>query len=176
MLTLENLSNIDGLTQIHNRRSFDEYLDREFLRSERGKLPISIAMIDIDHFKLYNDSYGHQAGDDCLRVVAQSLPHILKRPGDMAFRNGGEEFGVILPYTNLEGAMVIGDMLRANIEALQIPHKASLTAKYVTVSIGVATWDDGGGSKKELLDSVDKALYQAKANGRNCVMVYRAEE
>jgi len=170
MLLLENLSNIDGLTQIHNRRFFDETLMREFQYTRRNKIPLAVALCDLDHFKAYNDLYGHQAGDECLKTVAQVFASLLKRPGDVVARYGGEEFGIVLPYTNLEGALAICNSLRAKIESMQIPHKANSIAEYVTVSIGVAVYAGEESSQEMFVKRADEALYLAKSQGRNMVL------
>lgn len=170
MQILEDLSNLDGLTQIHNRRYFDETLAREFSYSKRHQTHLSVAMCDIDDFKAFNDSYGHQAGDDCLKQVAQTLASVLKRPGDLVARYGGEEFSVILPYTDSAGALIIGKLLQSNIEALRITHKAGKASHYVTISIGVATYHGEDISKKTLVNNADQALYKAKASGKNFVI------
>jgi diguanylate cyclase (GGDEF)-like protein len=169
MQTLEDLSNLDGLTQIYNRRYFEETLVREFLYSKRNKAAMSVAMCDIDDFKAFNDTYGHQAGDYCLKQVAQTLNRVLKRPGDLVARYGGEEFCIILPYTDSAGALLVGQLLQSKIESLQIPHRASKVSNYLTVSIGIATshGDDINGSA--LVNKADQSLYKAKASGKNCV-------
>ncbi len=169
---LEQQSQIDGLTQIYNRRYFDEYLDREILRSRRAKTPLSILIGDIDHFKPYNDHYGHQAGDDCLKLVAKTLQELLKRPGDIVARYGGEEFVVVLPNTDLAGAQMLGETIRAKIEELELPHAASDVRAVVTISLGIGCW---AAAEKEitanqLLESADQALYRAKSAGRNQVV------
>jgi diguanylate cyclase (GGDEF)-like protein len=167
---LEALSLLDGLTQIHNRRYFDEYLQREFLAARRRKMPLSVLICDIDSFKAYNDSYGHQAGDECLKQVAQALRSVLKRPGDLVARYGGEEFAVILPDTSSAGALTLGDLLRAKVESLHIPHRASQVSEYVTISLGLAAEIPTAGNQNALLHRADRALYQAKAQGRNAVV------
>lgn len=170
MQILEDLSNLDGLTQIHNRRYFDETLAREFSYSKRNKTHLSVAMCDIDDFKAFNDSYGHQAGDDCLKQVAQTLASVLKRPGDLVARYGGEEFSVILPYTDSAGALIIGNLLQSKIESLRITHKAGKASHYVTISVGVATYHGEDISKNTLVKNADQALYKAKASGKNFVI------
>ena len=170
MQVLENLSTTDSLTGLFNRRYFDEYITREFSHSKRNKHPLSIAICDIDNFKLYNDTYGHLAGDECLKEVAQALSSILKRPGDIVARYGGEEFGIVLPYAQIEGALVIGNLLRAKIESLGLPHKASQVSNYVTVSIGITTYfGDDDMDLNNLLNFADQSLYKVKSNGKNHV-------
>lgn len=169
MQVLENLSILDGLTGIFNRRYFDEEITREFLYSKRNKHPLSIAICDIDNFKLYNDTYGHLAGDECLKAVAQTLRSALKRPGDFVARYGGEEFSIVLPHTGTEGALVIGDLLRTNIESLRLSHKSSQVSDYVTVSIGITTYFGDDIGLNSLLNFADQSLYKAKSNGKNRV-------
>ena len=166
---LERQSQIDSLTQIHNRGSFDVYLHREFLRSRRQHSPLSVILCDVDYFKSYNDLYGHQAGDSCLRQLAAVLKETVKRPGDLAARYGGEEFVIVLPDTTAGGAHALADLVRANVEALRINHKGSQVSDHVTLSLGVATTC---GELKEvaLLEQADQALYQAKQAGRNMVV------
>lgn len=169
---LHGLSLVDGLTGIFNRRYFDEYSDSEWKRSIRLKLPISLIMIDIDHFKLYNDNYGHQMGDDCLKKVADTLHKELKRPGDIVARYGGEEFVVVLAGTGSDGAVLLAETLRSSILDQSIPHQHSKTADIVTISLGVSSLTpERNSSHKELVAAADKALYSAKQNGRNRVVV-----
>jgi len=164
---LKKQSHIDGLTEIANRKYFDENLHREWLRSRRMKTPLSLIMFDLDHFKSYNDTYGHQAGDRCLKEIAQALSHSVNRPADMVARYGGEEFVVILPDTPSEGAITIAEIMQTVIEKLHIEHNASLTADYVTISQGVATMTSQLLTEKDLIEAADKALYASKGNGRN---------
>ncbi|MDF9407868.1 diguanylate cyclase [Pelotomaculum isophthalicicum JI] len=169
---LRRLSFLDGLTGIANRRHFDEILLNEWNRAVRDAMPLSLVILDIDFFKNYNDTYGHQTGDDCLKHVAGCLSGLLKRPGDLAARYGGEEFAAILPNTDMQGAAAMAEMLRSGIEALQIPHASSSVSAFVTVSAGVAsTVPLQAGSPEELLAAADKALYQAKQSGRNRVVL-----
>lgn len=168
--SLRRLSLLDGLTGIANRRHFDEKLQQEIKRSLRHETPLSLLMVDIDHFKRYNDTYGHQAGDDCLIKVARTLNESLKRSGDLVARYGGEEFVVILPYTDEEGAMIVAEKLRSQIDSLKIPHVVNQT---VTISIGAATlYPTEETNPQEMIDKADKALYQAKLAGRNRVKAY----
>lgn len=169
MQALENLSIIDGLTGIFNRRYFDEYITTQFLHCKRSKEPLSIAICDIDNFKSYNDTYGHLAGDECLKAVAQALSSILQRPGDMVARYGGEEFGIVLPYTEAEGALVIGNQLRTKIESLRLLHKSSQVSNYVTISIGFTTYFGDDISLNSVLNFADQSLYKAKSHGKNRV-------
>lgn len=167
---LKRLSEIDGLTGIANRRRFDDYFAREYRRAIRDKSELSLLLIDVDHFKLYNDYYGHQVGDDCLQQIADVLDNLLKRPADLAARYGGEEFVVILPNTPQIGAAHIAEQIRSAIEKLDIRHSKSLTGSVVTVSIGYTTssseWLDEC-APEEFIGYADRALYKAKDNGRN---------
>ncbi|MBL8443644.1 MAG: diguanylate cyclase [Zoogloeaceae bacterium] len=176
---LSRLSSVDGLTGIPNRRVFDDTLVREWRRAERRNAPLSLLLLDIDHFKEYNDCYGHQAGDDCLRAVAGSLDRALRRSSDLAARYGGEEFVIVLPETDAEGARNVAENVLEIVRGLGIEHARSPTASRVTISIGVATAiparDDDSGWKK-LLGSADAALYQAKDNGRNRIEVAQADQ
>ena len=160
----------DGLTKLANRRYFDEALSAEFYRSKRSGDLLSLVMLDIDHFKQFNDTYGHLAGDECLRQVALAIKSIIRRSPDIAARYGGEEFVVILPNTDLHGAAAVAENIRKAVEELAIPHTASLTAGYVTVSLGVATISAARVSSPETVLAVaDEALYSAKQKGRNRV-------
>ena len=168
----ELLSNQDGLTGVPNRRCFDGALRKEWLRARRDGTPLSALMIDIDHFKAFNDTYGHLQGDLCLRRVAEVIDAALKRPGDFVARFGGEEFVVLLPGTDLAGALSMAGLIRANVRAAAIEHASSPVSDLVTVSIGIAgvvpTMDL---EPESLLAASDMALYQAKSNGRNRVEV-----
>jgi diguanylate cyclase (GGDEF)-like protein len=167
---LVRLSIIDGLTGIPNRRNFDDYFPQEWKRAIREKSSISLIMCDIDHFKIYNDTYGHIEGDECLRRVAAVLAEALKRPADMVARYGGEEFVVILPNTDLKGAMAIAEVLRSVVEAENIEHINSKVSNRVTISLGVASVVPGESLDSEaLLECADQALYMAKESGRNRV-------
>lgn len=165
---LERLSSLDGLTGISNRRIFDEFIKREWLRAARDGRSISLIMIDIDHFKKFNDGYGHQGGDDCLRRVARALADTVKRPSDLVARYGGEEFGVVMPDTDREGAGKIAEALRVAIDNMNITHEFSTTTDHVTISLGVATMPPNGvTAPEELITKADEALYLAKESGRN---------
>lgn len=171
---LRQLAARDALTGIANRRSFDEALEREWLRSRRAGDPISLLLIDVDHFKRYNDRYGHPAGDACLRIVAQALAGSVRRPADLVARYGGEEFAVLMPHTPAAGARHLAHQMLTAVMAQRLPHEASTTAPHVTVSIGVGCSagdpaSDAGASVErasDLLRRADEALYRAKANGR----------
>ena len=166
---LERFSYLDAVTGIANRRNFDDYLELEWRRVRREGAPLSLLMIDIDHFKLFNDTYGHPKGDECLKEVAQALRRALHRPGDLCARYGGEEFAVILPGTDAQGAAGVAESLRSSVESLGVAHEASSTS-VVTISVGVGTATPGDQASAESLVSVaDKALYDAKHSGRNLV-------
>jgi len=160
----------DGLTQIANRRRFNETYSMEMRRSKRLGTDLSVLMVDIDFFKNYNDTYGHLAGDDCLRKVAHALHKALQRPGDLIARWGGEEFSCLLPNTDRQGAAVIGERLRKAVADLDLPHETSPIGKSVTVSIGLATSNPVEDiSDDDLMKQADDALYEAKRTGRNRV-------
>ncbi len=166
-IELETLATRDGLTGLLNRRSFDERLANEARRAARDDQPLSLLMIDIDCFKQYNDAYGHQKGDECLRLVAGTLIESLRRPGDAAARYGGEEFAVILPDTPWRGAMAVAEQMHAAIARLAIPHRASSVTDCITISVGGSTLGGPAISADQLLTFADAALYQAKNDGRN---------
>ncbi|MBL8470889.1 MAG: diguanylate cyclase [Rhodocyclaceae bacterium] len=158
----------DPLTGIANRRRFDAVLGQEFARLKRAGAPLSLLLLDVDHFKSYNDSYGHQAGDRCLIEVAAVLQANMQRPADLAARYGGEEFAAILPETDQTGALQVAERIRARIQALGIPHRGSLTAAHLTASFGVATiYCYSVRNPAELIELADQQLYRAKAGGRN---------
>lgn len=165
---LQRLSTMDGLTGIANRRHFDSTLLTEWKMGMRQKTPLSLIMIDIDFFKKYNDGYGHQGGDDCLKAVAMALDEAVNRTGDFIARYGGEEFVVILPSTDSKGASVIAEQLRANVEAKHIAHAYSSVADHVSISLGIATMKpDSSATLESLIAKADGALYKAKEAGRN---------
>ena len=164
------LATTDGLTGLHNRRSFDETLAKEYARCAREQKPMALLLMDIDHFKKFNDCYGHQEGDDCLKLISRQLQQHTRRPADFAARYGGEEFAVILPATNEAGASHFAEKCRKAIEDLRVPHRGSPLG-IVTVSFGGACEVPAHGSVEELLRKADKALYQAKSAGRNRVVV-----
>ena len=165
---LRHLSYIDPLTQLANRRRFDESFPREWMRSQRNNKPLAFIMIDIDFFKQYNDTYGHQAGDVCLTTISNLIQNNIKRPGDTIARIGGEEFALILPDTDSKGAVKIAKQLRDSVKDLSIAHGTSIY-EVVTISLGIAVCSDKkqSGSYKILYSLADKALYQAKNSGRN---------
>ncbi len=167
---LKILSRVDGLTGIANRRQLDEELDREWKRTLRQNHALSVIMCDIDHFKLYNDTYGHQQGDICLTKVATAISKSVNRPGDLVARYGGEEFCVILPHTDQQGAMQIAEAIRKNVRGLALEHSSSKVAPVVTLSLGVAcVYPDRDSKPSLLVEAADRALYQAKGNGRDRV-------
>ncbi len=165
---LKQLSTLDGLTCIGNRRCLDDFLEYEWQRARREKESIALIMFDIDYFKLFNDTYGHVAGDECLKKVAAVLKNTIKRTTDFASRYGGEEFVVVLPATNSQGAMKVAEKIRIAIEGLEIRHEKSTLSPFVTVSAGVAAVvPDGNTTSTLLVDAADQALYRAKEAGRN---------
>ena len=166
---LRRLSSSDGLTGIANRRLFDHTLDLEWRRAKRSNGQIALIMCDVDYFKKFNDTFGHQAGDDCLRQVAQTLQNTLERGGDSVARYGGEEFAIILPNTTLDGARVVADKMRQAVSNLQLPHPLS-PHRFVTLSLGVSSSTPSEQDVSQtLIESADRALYAAKNGGRNRV-------
>jgi len=168
---LSQLAEQDGLTGLYNRRSFDQHLDRLWRQSRREESQLTLMLIDIDHFKAYNDAYGHQAGDDALKRVAAIIQLGAQRPLDISARYGGEEFALLLFGSYGENAHDMPDRLREDVEALKIPHKASPSSPYLTVSIGAAIiLPNAERSQAGALQMADEALYQAKEEGRNRVV------
>lgn len=166
---LEALSFLDALTGVANRRAFDQALDGEWRRGIRSRSPLTVILIDIDHFKAFNDTYGHQAGDRCLATVAAALAGVVHRAADRVARYGGEEFVALLPATDAPGAGAVAERMRLAIETLALPHAAS-PATHVTISLGYATTIPSELTAAEaLLAAADAALYEAKGAGRNCV-------
>lgn len=170
-IQLQNLASQDGLTKIANRRVFNERIVYELRQSYRNKIPFCLALCDIDFFKLYNDTYGHLAGDSCLKKVAKTIERSFKRGNDLVARYGGEEFAILLPATSAEDALPLMEKMLANISALDIPHSASEVAKNITISVGLVSNADDNESPNAFIQLADKALYQAKENGRNRVIV-----
>lgn len=169
---LQQLSVIDPLTGVANRRAFDEALNKEWKRCLLYQTSLSLLFIDIDFFKSYNDSYGHQQGDEALRMVAGALKGALKRPADFLARYGGEEFSVILPGLDLSDAVATAQTLREAVSALKTPHKGSTVSPFLSISIGCSSvMPSADGSALELVESADKALYGAKERGRNRVQI-----
>lgn len=167
-LELEKLANIDGLTGLANRRQFDLTLQKEWSILKRKKLPLSLIICDIDFFKKYNDSYGHIQGDECLKQVAQGIKKAVQRPSDLVARYGGEEFIIILPNTDIKGAIHVAQNIKIAIENLQIIHSDSEISKYVSLSLGISSLIPQGEISSEMLKiKADEALYIAKNKGRN---------
>ncbi len=169
---LERLSNTDQLTDIANRRFFDEFILQQWNRMKRDNKPLSLIMCDVDHFKLYNDAYGHQAGDECLVKIAKIIVNSFARSTDFIARYGGEEFAIILPDTNNEGAVTIAEKIKNDVIKANIAHEKSTYSSAVTLSMGVSTIVPYKNALiVELIKSADELLYKAKANGRNCIGV-----
>jgi len=167
---LEQISNTDTLTNLANRRHFDETLAKEISRHSRQSIPLALIICDIDYFKQYNDTYGHQQGDKCLRQVANSIKKTSARGEDLVARYGGEEFAVILPNTNEEQASKIAEKIRARVHDLDLSHKTSEVSDHVSVSLGFAcVIPDSGTTMSDLIEDADRALYRAKREGRNRV-------
>ncbi|MEO0536023.1 MAG: diguanylate cyclase [Cyanobacteria bacterium P01_A01_bin.123] len=174
---LEHLAYIDGLTQIPNRRYLDATLTQEWQRSQREGTPLAVIICDVDHFKRYNDTYGHPTGDHCLQKIATAVAETIKRPGDFVGRYGGEEFAVVLPNTDLEGAQRVGASIQANIKVLHLAHRTSEVKPYITLSLGIASIIPKRHLSMERLTTLaDKALYRAKLLGRNQIAVYSATD
>ncbi len=169
---VQEMANSDGLTKLFNKRFFMNRLSEEILKAEKGHYPVSVFIFDLDHFKHYNDSQGHQAGDEVLKMTGQILREMV-RPDDCPARYGGEEFIVILPQTPKDGAMVVAERIRARVDAHPYPNRESQPLKTVSLSGGVATFPDDGRSGPDLIAAADGALYRAKKEGRN--KVFRSE-
>jgi diguanylate cyclase (GGDEF)-like protein len=174
---LRRTATTDGLTGIANRRQFDVSLQNEWLRAQRSGEPVSLLMIDVDHFKMYNDLYGHPQGDTCLWQVTQALQSACRRPADLLARYGGEEFMILLPQTPRRGAQHMAQHVLDAVQALDIVHENSQTTHHVTVSVGIGCFDDAsacwaspahGLRAGDLVEAADKALYSAKQAGRAC--------
>jgi len=166
---LRALARQDALTGLSNRRHFDELIDEEHRRARRMSPPLGVVMLDVDSFKSYNDTYGHLAGDDCLRRIGAAVMSVMRRPGDHAARYGGEEIAVLLPATDLAGTTAVAERIRAVVAALAIEHAAS-PCGHVTISAGTsALMPPDDLAPTELLDAADQALYRAKSDGRNRV-------
>jgi diguanylate cyclase (GGDEF)-like protein len=178
---LRRLATLDGLTQVANRFQFDEYIRQEWRRLAREQGPLSLILCDVDYFKRYNDTYGHQKGDDCLRAIAKAITQSVRRPADLIARYGGEEFAVVLPNTKAEGAIQVAETIRAQVQQLAIPHDQSLVSRYVTLSLGVCSIIPPKDNEpmaltvEDLIACTDKALYEAKEKGRNCIILKTLE-
>ncbi|HMH18614.1 MAG TPA: diguanylate cyclase [Burkholderiales bacterium] len=173
---LEQIASQDGLTELANRRSFDVYLAAELARARRSKKTVALVLCDVDFFKPYNDHYGHPAGDECLKRVAAALQSACRRPADLVARYGGEEFALVLPDTELNGAVQVAETVRKAVEGLKVAHEHSSAASYVSISAGVAAQlPDMTITAEQLIMAADEALYQAKHLGRNRVVVLQAK-
>nr|WP_315469566.1 diguanylate cyclase [uncultured Undibacterium sp.] len=174
---LELLAQHDALTGLYNRRYFDKAIEAEYSRLQRHQLPLGIALVDIDYFKRYNDTYGHPAGDIALKAVAQAIEAVTKRPGEFVARYGGEEFVVVLPQINEQTLQQYGQMICESIRVLEIPHSTSEIYQYITISVGLAyaipTIDS---SPQSLLDHADQALYRAKTLNRNRFEIFSRQD
>lgn len=171
---LQRLATLDGLTQVANRRRLDEHLQQVWRRLTAEQADISFILCDVDYFKLYNDTYGHQAGDECLKEIAQAISRAVKRSEDLVARYGGEEFAVTLLYTHSKGALQVAETMQAEVAKLAISHETSLINAYVTLSTGIATMTltaDRRVSPTMLINMADNALYEAKAQGRNQIIL-----
>ncbi len=172
---LKLFAEYDVLTGLANRRKFNDQLEREWKRSARTAKPLCLCICDVDYFKQYNDHYGHQGGDDALCAIADSLFKTIRRPGDLVTRYGGEEFAIIMPETDINGAMIIIEKARIHIEELNILHAGSAISKFLTVSAGISSAlprrDDHDQGIKTMIRQADEALYTAKAQGRNSVVI-----
>ena len=171
---LEILSQTDGLTGVFNRFMFEMRIQDEWNRCKRHSIPLSLIMVDIDAFKSFNDNYGHQAGDNCIRQIAEVLSACAKRSSDTVARYGGEEFVIVLPHTEKENALQLAEQMRKKAEIMAIPHLQSGISDYITISLGVNTIIPSDESTIEkFISDTDKALYKAKER-RNCTAVYNA--
>jgi diguanylate cyclase (GGDEF)-like protein len=175
-LSLQNLAAIDGLTGIANRRTLDDKLSNEWRCCLRMAAPLAFVLIDVDYFKRYNDAYGHQKGDDCLRAVANVISLATFRPADLVGRYGGEEFAVIMPNTPLDGAVAVAERICLAIRQREIPHTQSEVGPFLTISLGVSVLVPNSASRPaQLVEEADKALYRAKHSGRNRVVATESQ-
>ena len=176
-LELQRLTNVDGLTGLSNRRYLNEYLEAEWKHAARVQSPLSLLMIDVDHFKLYNDTYGHLAGDEVLQQVAAVVKAACRRNIDIAARFGGEEFVIVLPSMQSDELQMVGDAITAEVEALRLPHAGSTMSEWVTISVGAATITPTRGVPYAvIIEAADQALYEAKRTGRNQAVVRHTSE
>ena len=167
---LRKLVFLDGLTGVFNRRYFDQQISTEWARAARNHSPLSLILLDVDYFKRFNDQYGHQAGDDALRMVSAALKSCLRRPADLVARYGGEEFGCVLPETSFEDAQLIANELERKVRELAVPHASSSVDSVITISVGLATrLGHADGDVKDLVGLADRMLYKAKNTGRGRV-------
>jgi len=165
---LQSLAHKDGLTGLANRRAFDDKLEADWIKAQQDNSSIALLLVDVDHFKQYNDIYGHQKGDDCLKIVAECIGQQTHRPSDLAARYGGEEFAIILPDVDPDGALQVAERVRQAVYDLNIKHNGNSSADFVTISAGVSCLIPSEEMRpKELIEEADKALYQAKHSGRN---------
>ncbi|WP_066379824.1 MULTISPECIES: PleD family two-component system response regulator [unclassified Anabaena] len=175
-LALQQLANVDGLTNLANRRRFDNYLNTQWINLAQEEAPMSLILCDLDFFKFYNDQYGHPAGDVCLQKVGTVLSNKAEKHRDLVARYGGEEFAVIMPYTHSAGAVHVASSMHTGVSNLRLIHEKSTVSQYVTLSMGVATiipsWKS---APSDLIAAADKALYEAKAQGRNRICQFSVE-
>ena len=173
---LRDLAGLDGLTGLPNRRTFDDVLAKEWGRSARSGDPLSLLMIDIDHFKRFNDNFGHAGGDQCLTTMANVIANSVRRASDLPARYGGEEFAIVLPSTDLDGALIVAETLRQSIEAREIRHPGNTASPFVTTSIGAAAVIPAPNARaEEIIRCADYALYRAKALGRNRICAFETD-
>jgi diguanylate cyclase (GGDEF)-like protein/PAS domain S-box-containing protein len=174
---LERLASEDSLTKLSNRRRFDKYLALEWNQQASNRGQISLIMCDVDYFKDFNDKYGHQAGDACLKSVADAIRKKVGRPGDLIARYGGEEFAIVMPETHIKGAWTVAENIRQELTKQRIPHGRSSVAPYVTISCGIASMCPGDdNSPRNLIERADLGLYRAKRQGRNCSVIFADDE
>jgi diguanylate cyclase (GGDEF)-like protein len=167
--------NVDGLTQVANRRCFNNFLEQEWRRLTREQQPLSLILCDVDYFKRFNDYYGHLKGDDCLRQVAAAIKTAVKRPADLVARYGGEEFAIVLPNTDLKGAIAVAEAVRTMLQQSQISHAGSESEKIITLSLGIASLiPQIDIESKSLIAIADQALYEAKKQGRDRLCYFPA--
>ncbi|MEO0852806.1 MAG: diguanylate cyclase [Cyanobacteria bacterium J06648_11] len=169
---LSRLAAVDGLTQLANRRTFDDYIRKQWKLMARNRMPLSMILADIDFYKPYNDTYGHQAGDRCLQQVSALIQDATRRPADLAARYGGEEFALVLPSTGIEGAMRVAEQIRDSMQKAAIPHSASPLGGVVTLSYGIAgIVPQPDRTLSEFIEAADRALYRAKVTGRDRISI-----